>query len=239
MANNAAMRRLGHGDRLSTRGRLRAAMLGAAPAPGLGLALALALAGCGAGGTETVSVSSKATPSPQTQKSSQAAPDKTSTSRSPTSASPSNPKPSARTGSAPAFVQQGGGGGSEDAQAALATVKAHGYTADEPSQYRSNQTLRVLIGTRTGSSDGHGQQAFFFVNGRYIGTDTSAASATVKLVRQSDTEVTLAYPLYRTHDSLCCPGGGEANVRFQLNNGKLVPLDPIPPASSSTGLSRQ
>jgi len=28
-------------------------------------------------------------------------------------------------------------------------------------------------------------------------------------------------------------------VTFQLNDGKLAPLDPIPPLSSSTGLSRQ
>jgi len=36
-------------------------------------------------------------------------------------------------------------------------------------------------------------------------------------------QVTLAYAL---------SGGGQASVRFQLNNGKLVPLDQIPPASS-------
>jgi hypothetical protein len=89
------------------------------------------------------------------------------------------------------------------------------------------------------SSDGHGQQAFFFVNNGYIGTDAKEPSATVKVVSQSDTEVTLAYPLYRSSDPLCCPGGGQTTVTFQLNNGKLTPLGPIPPASSTTGLSRQ
>jgi len=97
----------------------------------------------------------------------------------------------------------------------------------------------VLVGTRTGSGDGYGQQAFFFVNGRYIGTDAKTPSATLRVSSQNDTEVTLAYPLYRKTDALCCPGGGTAHVHFQLNNGKLMPLDPIPPASSSTGLSRQ
>jgi hypothetical protein len=121
----------------------------------------------------------------------------------------------------------------------VATVEAHGYTANDPAEYHPSQTLGVLIGTRTGSGDGYGQQAFFFVNGRYIGTDASASSAKVRVVAQGDTEVTLAYPLYRAHDALCCPGGGEARVRFQLNNGRLVPLDPIPPASSTGGLSRQ
>ena len=91
---------------------------------------------------------------------------------------------------------------------------------------------------RTGSGDGYGQQAFFFVNGRYIGTDTSQPSAKLRVASQNDTEVTLEYPLYRKNDPLCCPGAGVARVRFQLNNGRLSPLDPIPPASSQSGVSR-
>ena len=67
----------------------------------------------------------------------------------------------------------------------------------DTSDYHPGQTLRVLVGTRTGSGDGYGQQAFFFVDGRYIGTDTKDPSAHVKVTSQSDTEVTLAYPLPR------------------------------------------
>jgi hypothetical protein len=50
--------------------------------------------------------------------------------------------------------------------------------------------------------------------------------------------VALAYPLYRSGDPLSSPSGGQAVVRFQLDDGKLTPLDPIPPASSTTGPSR-
>jgi hypothetical protein len=51
--------------------------------------------------------------------------------------------------------------------------------------------------------------------------------------------VTLAYPLYRKSDPLSSPSGGQATVRFELNNGKLTPVGSIPPASSSgTALSR-
>ena len=79
-----------------------------------------------------------------------------------------------------------------------------GYTPNDTSQYHPNQTLRVLVGTRTGSGDGYGQQAFFFVDGRYIGTDTSQPSATREgRDRQGDTEVTLAYPLYRKQATRC------------------------------------
>jgi len=96
----------------------------------------------------------------------------------------------------------------------------------------------VLIGTRTGSSDGYGQQAFFFLGGKYIGTDTKEPSATVKVISQSDTKITLAYPLYRKNDPLSSPSGGQANVTFELNDGKLTPTGQIPSANSSSGLSR-
>ena len=81
----------------------------------------------------------------------------------------------------------------------------------------------MLVGTRTSSAEGNGQQAFFFVDGRYIGTDAKQPSASVHVVSQGDTEVALAYAL---------SSGGQATVHFQLNNGKLVPLEAIPSASS-------
>jgi hypothetical protein len=137
----------------------------------------------------------------------------------------------------PAFTQHESK--AEGASAAAAAVRERGFTPNDPSQYHSDQALGVLVGTRTGSGDGYGQQAFFFVNGRYIGTDAKEPSATLKVLSQGDTEVTLGYPLYRKGDPLSSPSGGEAHVTFQLNNGKLVPLGKIPTASSSASLSRQ
>ena len=79
----------------------------------------------------------------------------------------------------PAFTQNESK--TEGLSAASATVRAKGFTPNDTSDYHSDQALRVLVGTRTGSGDGYGQQAFFFVNGRYIGTDTKDTSATVKV----------------------------------------------------------
>ena len=138
-----------------------------------------------------------------------------------------------RTAPEPAFTEKNGV--SEGLSAATAVLRAKGFTPANTSVYHPNQALRVLIGTRAGSSDGYGQQAFFFVNGRYIGTDSKEPSASVSVVSQNDTEVTLAYPLYRKGDPLSSPSAGVAKVRFQLNNGQLAPLDPIPPASSASG----
>ena len=148
----------------------------------------------------------------------------------PTPRTAARPRPPAtHTAPEPAFTE--GQAAAEGVSGAAAVVRARGFTPTDTSDYHPEQALRVLIGTRSGSSDGYGQQAFFFVNGRYIGTDSSQPSATVKVVSQSDTEVTLAYPLYRRGDPLSSPSGGQAKVRFQLNNGKLVALGPIPPAS--------
>jgi hypothetical protein len=211
------------------------------------LTLGLLLGGCGAT-TKTVTVGNAPAPAQQTTTTTARPPTKTTTTATtPATTSPaqtttnggtSSPATTTtRTASAPAFTKPEAGG--EGLSGAEAVMQAKGFTASDTSAYHSDQALRVLIGTRAGSSDGHGQQAFFFVNNSFIGTDAKEPSATVKVLSQSDTEVTLAYPLYRASDPLCCPGGGQATVRFQLNNGKLTPLGPIPPASSKTGLSRQ
>ncbi len=205
----------------------------------LGVALAALLGGCG-GATKTVTVSS-APLTPQTSSTAQPS-TTTSTQQTQTKTTPSTTNASpgtstTRSAPEPAFTE--GETKAEGTGGAAALVRAHGYTPNDTSQYHSDQALRVLVGTRTGSGDGYGQQAFFFVNGRYLGTDTKLPSATVKVLAQADTEVTLGYPLYRKGDPLANPSGGEARVTFQLNNGKLVALQKIPPAASNTGLSRQ
>jgi hypothetical protein len=198
-----------------------------------------ALSGCGSSGTKTVSVAGTlGASSGVTNPGGVTAGQTASTPTTPkTESRQSTPAQSTRTATAPAFTKETPGG--EGVDQAVAVVKAHGYTPDDTASYHHNQTLQVLVATRTGSADGYAQQAFFFVDGRYLGTDTSTPSAGIKLVSQGDTEATLAYRLYRPGDPLCCARGGEATVRFALNNGRLVPLDPIPPANSSTAASRQ
>jgi hypothetical protein len=161
----------------------------------------------------------------------------TSTATTPTQTTSTQTPTTTRAAPEPAFTQHESK--AEGVGAATSVVRERGFTPNDPSQYHSDQALRVLVGTRTGSGDGYGQQAFFFVNGRYIGTDAKEPSATLKVLSQGDTEVTLGYPLYRKGDPLSSPSGGEAHVTFQLNNGKLVPAGTIPSASSSATLSRQ
>ncbi len=205
------------------------------------LLVAATLTACGSA-TKTVSVSEQPVASGTTSSTTAQQPTTTATSTTtapatPTSTGGGTAAPSTtRTAPEPAFTETSAR--EESAQGAAAIVQAHGFTARNPGEYHDDQTLRVLVGTRTGSSDGYGQQAFFFLDGRYLGTDSKEPSATVKVVSQSDTEVVLAYPLYRQGDPLCCPGGGQATVHFQLNNGRLAALNPIPAATSASGLSR-
>jgi hypothetical protein len=200
------------------------------------------LAACG-GGTKTVTVSSapltptSSTATPSTTQSTQTTPTQTSSTSTTNTTNTATGTSSTRSAPEPAFTQ--GEAKAEGTSGAAVVVRAHGYTPNDTGQYHSDQTLRVLVGTRTGSADGYAQQAFFFVGGRYLGTDTKLPSATIKVIGQADTEVTLGYALYRKGDALVNPSGGEAHVTFQLNNGKLVALQNIPPAASDTGLSRQ
>ena len=201
----------------------------------LGVSAPALLGACGSG-TKTVSVAG-APPVTQTTSTAHAAGTSSTPATTPSTtvgAGGGTPAPATtRTAPEPAFTEKQDS--SEGLSAATAVLRAKGFTPVNTSSYHSNQALRVLIGTRSRSSDGYGQQAFFFVNGRYIGTDSKETSATVSVLSQNDTEVTLAYPLYRRGDPLGSPSAGVAKVRFQLNNGQLAPLDAIPPASSEGG----
>jgi hypothetical protein len=199
----------------------------------LALAAAVLLAACGSS-TKTVTVSS-APPVAQTTSTTQSTPTQTTSTQSTqtqtrqTTPATTPTGTTTRTAPEPAFTQNEPK--AEGASGAAAVVRSRGYTPNNTSEYHSDQTLRVLVGTQSESSSGYGQQAFFFIDGHYLGTDTKLPSAKVKVLDQGDTEVTLGYPLYRRGDPLSSPSGGEAHVTFQLNNGKLVPLQKIPAAS--------
>jgi LppP/LprE lipoprotein len=195
----------------------------------LAVSLGALLGGCG-GGTKTVTVAS--TPAATQTNTTAPRTTTTTTATTPTSSTPAPTKgggggpTTTRTAPAPAFTQPGSA--AEGLSGAEAVLRAQGFTPNATSDYHPNQTLRVLIGTRTGSGEDSGRQAFFFVGGHYIGTDAKQPSASIRVVSQSETEVTLAYALSSSNGA----AGGQANVRFQLNNGKLAALDPIPPASN-------
>jgi hypothetical protein len=96
----------------------------------------------------------------------------------------------------------------------------------------------VLLGVKE-PSDSYNNYAFFFIDGRYLGTDASHPSARLQFDSQTDDTVTLQYSLYQPGDSMPNPSGGRATVRYQWTGSKLVPLDPIPTDDWSAPMSRR
>jgi serine/threonine protein kinase len=93
--------------------------------------------------------------------------------------------------------------------------------------WHTSAPLNVIIATSVGSADG-GEQAYFFANGKYIGTDTADTSTGISASRLAGDIIVIHYALYNTSDPRCCPTGGEDSVRFFWTGTHLLALDPIP-----------
>jgi hypothetical protein len=162
---------------------------------------AASLAGCGSA-TKTVSVSSAPSETNTTSSATSSASKTTSTTATSSATTTEAQQTTtaqattSRTSSAPAFVEREEEAKKGPLAAAVATVEHAGFVPDDTKQYREGQTLRVLLATKSGAqgqaSPGYTEQAFFFVDGRYIGTDASQPSAAIRLVSQGETEVVLS-----------------------------------------------
>jgi len=98
----------------------------------------------------------------------------------------------------------------------------------EPTRLRDwdpDDTLRVLIGETT---DG-GKMAFFFVNGDYVGNDTSEVSGSVKVKRTDDLTTTLRYGTFVPGDRPGKPSGEPVDVAFTWDGTALSPETTVPP----------
>src|SRR4029079_16010292 len=76
----------------------------------------------------------------------------------------------------------------EERSAAAEVVQSRGFDVVRLRDWDPKDTLRVLIGEASS-----GRMAFFFVNGDYIGNDSSDPSARLSVRRTSDLTVTLRY----------------------------------------------
>lgn len=194
----------------------------------------LALAACGGSSNSsspapvTVTVTAPSEPTTTSPQTTTPAPSPTVTAPATTTAPAQT-----RTAPGPAFTRTTGGTpAASDLDAAVGKLRALGFAPLSTRTYDSGQTLRVLVGARTGSADAHTQQAFFFDGPRYLGTDAAATSGQIGVIGHGDTDVTLRYGIYRPGDADCCPSGAPRTVRFALDSGRLVAVDPIPSLAS-------
>jgi hypothetical protein len=116
--------------------------------------------------------------------------------------------------------------------AAVAQLRRQGFEPVSVASYKPRQALRVLIGRPKASTTVRGRRAFFFLREQYIGTDALTPSARLKVVKQSAGQITLAYTRYAVGDKPCCPSDGTVKVRFEMGDGRLQPLDAIPPVAA-------
>jgi hypothetical protein len=117
---------------------------------------------------------------------------------------------------------------------ATALIRKKGWTPTVTFGYSPKRTLSVILASKST----YVMQAFFFVNGKYIGTDTSDPSAAISLNSQDDTSATLSYSVYDPGTPLKSPDA-LIPVRFVLDNGKLVPADTIPDSDPKLPVSRR
>jgi hypothetical protein len=117
--------------------------------------------------------------------------------------------------------------------AAVGQLRSQGFEPVAISTYNPRQSLRVLIGRPKAASTGvRGRRAFFFIREQYIGTDAASPSLRLKVAGQKGNLITLAYTRYAAGDKACCPSDGTVKVRFQMGEGRVQPLDPIPPMAA-------
>jgi hypothetical protein len=95
---------------------------------------------------------------------------------------------------------------------------------DGPGWGGSFNSLNVIIARKFGSTSG-GIRAFFFNQNYYTGNDVpdGDGSTSLEALRLAPDLIVIRYHLADSQASI-------ADVRFQLENNKLIRLDPIPPA---------
>lgn len=112
-------------------------------------------------------------------------------------------------------------------------IKKKGYSVNETTpnaavKTASGSVLSAWIATATRSQDGHNQFVFFFLDGRYLGTDTAKPSLGITSAKAVGQGVAVTYPVYTKGDSLANPTGTPVTITYAWTGSKLVPNKPYP-----------
>ncbi len=116
-----------------------------------------------------------------------------------------------------------------DRQDDIDVVRSRGFDVVRKSDWKPDDTLQVLIGR---SSTG-GEIAFFFVDGQYLGNDTTDPSTRLRVRSTDDLSVTLRYGIYSAGDPADKPSE-DIDVDFTYEGGRVTPSSAIPAVSQRT-----
>jgi hypothetical protein len=113
-----------------------------------------------------------------------------------------------------------------------AIVRSRGYTPSPHNVQTPDgfgHTLYAWHGTCAGSADGYCQMMFFFIDTRFLGTDTKDPSTAIAEYRAAGTgTIAVTYASYGSQDPLCCPSGKPVTITYHWNGSRLIPSG-IPP----------
>lgn len=115
----------------------------------------------------------------------------------------------------------------------IALIKGKGYTVNSAApnasvRTNSGDTLTAWIGVAM-QGDGHNQFVFFFLNGKYLGTDTAKPSLEITSAKPAGTgSIAVTYPVYMKNDSFANPTGVPDTITYHWDGSKLIPNKPYP-----------
>ena len=115
----------------------------------------------------------------------------------------------------------------------IAQIKNKGYSVNRSTpnatvKTSSGETLTAWIAIATKSQDGYNQFVFFFLNGRYLGTDTAKPSLEITSANGVGHGIAVTYPVYMKNDSFAQPTGTPVTITYTWNGSRLVPNKPYP-----------
>lgn len=108
------------------------------------------------------------------------------------------------------------------------SVKGGKTTPNATVKTASGNTLTAWITMATKSQDGYSQLVFFFLNGKYLGTDTAKPSLEITSAKAVGHGIAVTYPVYKKSDSFANPTGAPVTITYTWNGSKLVPDKPYP-----------
>jgi hypothetical protein len=117
-----------------------------------------------------------------------------------------------------------------DRQDAIDVVRSRSFDVLHKSDWNPDDTLQVLIGRSSSGSE----FAFFFVDGQYLGNDSTDPSAKIRVRTTDDLEVTLQYGTYAPGDAVDKPTGEPITVHFRYDGGQVQPVEALPAPEQRT-----
>lgn len=88
--------------------------------------------------------------------------------------------------------------------------------------------MTAWIGVRK-QGDEHNPFIFFFLNGKYLATDTAKPSLEMTSAKAAGLgAIAVSYPVYTKNDSFANPTGVPVTITYHWNGSKWVPNKPYP-----------